>query len=107
LTHTGKGRTIETGSKGRNGATEKGKANESYYIGNYIQRPLKDYVIEMKEAVASNSELEFGKVINHTIPLEYNEFDTKKLAELGFEPRISFREGIIYTRDWMLSVSNE
>lgn len=87
--------------------SKKGNVNESYYIGNRKPRPLKDFIIEMKEVVGSNSKLEFGKIPHNGIGLNYNEFDTGKLETLQFVPKISFRDGIILTMKWMLGEQDE
>lgn len=82
---------------------KEGRANASYYIGNAEQRMLRDYVLEMKSVLHSNSELLFGAIPFAGTMLTYKEFDTKKLQEMGFMPEVSFEEGIIRTRDWILS----
>lgn len=88
-------------------AAKKGDANSSYYIGNVCQRPLKDFVQEMHAVLKSNAKLMFGAIPFGGVQLEYNEFDTSSLRKLGFEPRISFAEGVKRTKKWMLEVENE
>lgn len=83
-------------------AGECGKANCSYYIGNDQQYPLKEFVLKMKEILKSSSELQFGKVPLNAETLNYKEFDTAKLARLGFRPQITFEEGIRKTTEWMV-----
>lgn len=82
-------------------AGKKGIYNENYYIGNPTQKPLKEYIKEMKKIVGSSSDLLFGKVPFTGAILNYTEFDTNKMTELGFEIRVSFKEGIEMVRDWM------
>lgn len=79
-----------------------GGSNETYYIGNTKQRPLKEFVLEMKQIVESKSELKFGEVPFVGVSLSYNEFDTEKLQRMGFIPRISFEQGIDLTKKWIL-----
>lgn len=76
--------------------------NESVYIGNTTQKPLKDFILEMKNIVASDSVLLFGAVPFNGALLRYNEFDTFKLEQrLNFVPIVSFEQGIKLTRKWM------
>lgn len=83
-------------------AGKKGEKNSGYYIGNTRQYPLRDFVLQMKETLESQSELLFGEIPLRTTALEYNEFDTEKLEGLGFKPEINFVQGIKMTKEWML-----
>ena len=74
---------------------EKAKNFESYYIGNTMQYPLREFVIKAKEIIKSNSKLNFGAVPFMGQALNYTEFDTSKVFNLeGVEIKISFEEGI-------------
>lgn len=84
-------------------AADGGNPFESYYIGNSIQRPLRDFVIEAKKTINSSSELLFGAVPFTGQALDYTEFDCKKMEELGIVPEVSFSEGIRRTADWVIS----
>jgi len=88
-------------------AGKKGRENASYYIGNESQKPLKEFINEMKKILGSNSELAFGEIPFCGAMLSYREFDTRALANLGFLPEISFGKGILLTRDWMVKNTNE
>ena len=88
-------------------SAKKGEANSTYYIGNTKQQPLRKYILQMKAVLESESEILFGKVPLTGIMLTYKEFDTKKLERMGFIPEVSFEEGIIRTRDWILEKGNE
>jgi len=79
----------------------KGKKNNSYYIGNKEQRRLRDFVEEMKRVSGSKSELLFGAVPFKGVQLDYMEFNTTKIYELGFKAKISFEEGIKHMMEWM------
>lgn len=82
-----------------------GKANCTYYIGNKEQKPLRQYIEQMKELLESNSKLQFGAVDFSGVELSYKEFDTHKLYdELGFECKVDFAEGIRRTADWLREV---
>lgn len=82
-------------------AAERGNANEAYYIGNPEQRRLKEFIIDMKTALKSTSELKFGEIPLTGKSLTYHEFDTHKLQQLGFETAVSFTEGVILTSNWL------
>ena len=85
---------------------DKGERNESYYIGNIKQKKLKDYIIELCDTIAEDSSyknlLGFGEFPNPTTILNFDEFDTKKVYnQFGYEPKVSFREGIQRTNQNM------
>lgn len=88
-------------------AGKKGEKNAAYYIGNSSQRPLKEFILEMYDTIKSESELLFDKVPLTGAMLTYEEFDTKGLKKLGFVPEVSFDEGVLLTRDWILEEENE
>lgn len=72
-----------------------GRNNNSYYIGNENQRPLREYIEEAKLMISSNSCLEFGAIPYHGPFLNYQELDTGKMyREFNFRPQMSFKEGI-------------
>ena len=80
-------------------ATEKGKNNQRYYIGNSDQKILKEYVLKMKEIYNSESDLRFGALKSGSF-FNYDIIDTKKLEELGFIPQVTFDEGINKMKEW-------
>ena len=86
---------------------EKGKPFESYYIGNSHQRPLREFVVEVKNVLNSSSDLLFGAAPFLGQALDYTEFDCGKVeTELGVIPSVSFEDGIRRTRDSILSENN-
>ena len=85
-----------------------GNSNESYYIGNSVQKPLKTFIEEMKESVRSESDLHFGAVPLTAPTLGYNEFDTAKVErELRISPSIDFREGILKLKEYIMGENDE
>ena len=76
----------------------------SYYIGNEQQRPLREWIEEMKDALSSTSVLNFGVIPFDGAMLTYREFDHTRLHRKGFVPQVSFSEGVQRTRDWLLEV---
>lgn len=78
--------------------------NESVYIGNSEQRPLREFVLKMKETINSKSKLCFGAVKYNGALLTYREFNVKKLEKkLKFHPKVSFYSGIQNTKKWIAS----
>ncbi len=82
---------------------EKGRPGKTYYIGNKTPRPLKEFLLEVRDVVSPGCTLGLGELPFRGISLTYIEFDTKTAeTELGVMPRVSFPEGIAKTRDWIL-----
>lgn len=80
-----------------------GRPFESYYIGNSKQKSLREFVCDAKEAINSSSALLFGTVPFTGQALDYSEFDCSKVEnELGIIPKVSFRDGVKYTREAIL-----
>lgn len=74
---------------------EAGRNSETYYIGNAEQRPLKEFILEAKKVLGSESNLEFGKVPYMGKELSFREFNTYRIEEeFKYIPKISFEEGI-------------
>lgn len=81
---------------------EKGKANRTYYIGSKKPKPLKEFLIEMKNQVDPNIKIGLGELDFNGISLSYKEFDINRVEkDTGFVPVISFAEGIRNTISWI------
>ena len=65
-----------------------------YNLGSLDTRPLKDYIIEMKKILKSNSELQFGKIVDSN-NVNINPSIEKIIEKINWKPQISFREGIL------------
>lgn len=79
-----------------------GKAYTSYYIGNPIPQPLKDFIIKIRNVVDENIKLTFGEMPFQGALLKYTEFEKEKLyKEFGFETEITFEQGIQKTIQWI------
>lgn len=83
---------------------ERGVPFWAYYIGNDKTRKLREFILDMKETLGSQSDLLFGKVASPKVTLDYGTIGAKKLSELGFTPKISFQEGVLRTKKWVESV---
>jgi nucleoside-diphosphate-sugar epimerase len=76
-----------------------------YYIGHREISTFKDKLLEMKEALNSNSELLFGEYPENT-HIDYSMFDVNKLYnDTGFECKADFKESIIKTANWLKSIN--
>jgi nucleoside-diphosphate-sugar epimerase len=78
-------------------AGEKGQPAREYYIGNKQPRPLKEFLREAERVVKPARPLVLGERELTGVPLDYTEFDMGGVFELGFEPKVSFAEGIALT----------
>lgn len=92
---------IEDAVRAMEVVSRKGAAFESYYIGSPVPKVLKEFIYEMKETVSSSSDLLFGAIHGAGVSLSYREFDCSKLLKLGCHAMVSFREGILRTKEWI------
>lgn len=80
----------------------RGYSDVNYYIGNKNQRPLREFIEEIKKCIDENVILDFGKIPFYGVSLQYNEFYKYALyKEFDFQPKVSFKEGIKRTVEWM------
>ena len=80
---------------------ENGKPFTSYVIGSSAAKPLKEFLIEMKDAIAPELPFKFGDVPFTGIDLPLSDFDCRKTEEdTGFKAGISFAEGCRRTLEW-------
>ena len=87
---------------------EKGKPFHDYLIGSSTAKPLKQFLLEMKEAIAPELDFIFGDIPFTGINLSLEEFDCSKTEkDTGFKAEVGFKEGCIRTRDWWLKVLQE
>ena len=84
---------------------ENGKPFHEYRIGSSNARPLKEFLLEMKGAIAENLDFIFGDVPFTGINLPLESFSCKETEmDTGFKAEISFADGCRKTRDWLVSV---
>ena len=80
----------------------KGKNNKTYYIGSQNPRPLKEYLIAMRDCVDPDISIGLGELPYSGVSLSYREFDINAVKiDTGFVPEISFTEGINNTIAWL------
>ena len=86
---------------------ENGKPFCEYLIGSSSAKPLKSFLLEMKEAIAPELDFVFGDIPFTGVDLPLEDFDCSKTEEdTGFRAEISFAEGCKRTRDWWLTVED-
>lgn len=79
-----------------------GVNNKSYYIGSLNPKPLREYLVLLKDCIDINIELGIGKIEQSGIHLDYSIFDINSIKrDTGFEPTITFEEGIRRTIKWI------
>ncbi|MGN1167817.1 MAG: NAD-dependent epimerase/dehydratase family protein [Lachnospiraceae bacterium] len=87
---------------------EKGKPFCEYLIGSSHAKPLKEFLLEMKAAIAPDLDFIFGDIPFTGVNQPLEEFDCSRTeADTGFKAEISFAEGCRRTRDWWVSILNE
>ncbi len=87
---------------------EKGKPFCEYLIGSSRAKPLKEYLMEMEEAIAPELNFIFGDIPFTGVNLPLEEFDCSKTEQdTGFKAEISFGEGCRRTRDWWIQIVQE
>lgn len=87
---------------------ERGKPFCEYLIGSSDAKPLKEFLLEMKAAIAPDLDFLFGDIPFTGVNLTLDDFDCSKTEEdTGFRAEVSFAEGCARTRDWWLQVEKE
>lgn len=81
---------------------EKGKAFNRYYIGSGEPKPLREFLIEMKNIVDPEAEIGLGDIPFKGVDISYSQFDLKKVErDTGYKNEIPFAEGIRMTADYI------
>ncbi len=87
---------------------ENGKPFHEYLIGSSTARPLKEFLLEMKGAIAPELNFEFGDIPFTGIDLPLEKFDCSQTEkDTGFRAQVSFAEGCRRTCDWWKKVLEE
>ncbi len=86
---------------------EKGKAFNRYYIGSGEPKPLREFLLEMRDIVDPESELGLGDIPFKGVDISYDQFDLKKVQrDTGYINHVSFSEGIRMTAEYIRSEKN-
>ena len=81
---------------------EKGKAFNRYYIGSGEPKPLREFLIEMKNIVDPEAEIGLGDIPFKGVDISYDQFDLKKVErDTGYRNAIPFAKGIQMTADYI------
>lgn len=87
---------------------ENGKAFHEYLIGSSHAKPLKEFLLEMKAAIAPDLDFIFGDIPFTGVNQPLEDFDCSETEkDTGFKAEISFGEGCRRTRDWWLQILKE
>lgn len=81
---------------------ENGKPFSHYLIGSSNAKPLREFILEMKEALAPNKNFVFGDVPFTGVNMPLSDFDCSTTEkDTGFRAEISFKEGVKKTMEWL------
>ena len=81
---------------------ENGKPFHHYLIGSSNAKPLREFVLEMKSAIAPDKEFVFGDVPFTGVNMPLSDFDCSLTErDTGFRAAISFDEGVKRTMEWI------
>jgi nucleoside-diphosphate-sugar epimerase len=81
---------------------ESGKAFNRYYIGSGEPKPLREFLIEMRDIVAPNAKIGLGDIPFKGVNISYEQFDLKKVErDTGYKNQIEFSEGIKMTAEYI------
>lgn len=82
-----------------------GKAFNSYTIGSSKAKPLKDFIIELREELAPEVSFNFGDIPFTGVNMPLVNFSTENLErDTDFKPTVSFKDGVRYTMNWLMEM---
>lgn len=86
---------------------EKGKAFNRYYIGSGEPKPLRNFLLEMRDIVDPEAEIGLGDIPFKGVDISYDQFDLKKVQrDTGYVNQVSFSEGVRMTAEYIRSEIN-
>ena len=81
---------------------EKGKAFNRYYVGSGEPKPLREFLLEMRDIVDPEAELGLGDIPFKGVDISYDQFDLKKVElDTGYRNEVPFAEGIRMTAEYV------
>ena len=87
--------------------SKKGKPFNRYYIGSGEPRPLREFLLKMRDIVNPNAEIGLGDIPFNGKDISYNQFDLKKVErDTGYKNQVSFEQGIKMTADYIRNGEN-
>lgn len=87
-------------------AAQSGRAGMVYYVGSRYLKPFSEIITEVRDAVAPEAELHFGKYQDSTF-IDYRQIDTYALySDTGYLPEANFTDTIKKTAAWLQTIDN-
>lgn len=84
------------------GVAERGKAFNRYYIGSGEPKPLREFLLEMRDIVDPDAEIGLGDIPFKGVDISYGQFDLKKVErDTGYVNQIPFADGIRMTAEYI------
>lgn len=80
---------------------EKGEDGKDYMIGSGRLCPLRQWLEEAGKVINPEIKLGFGEIKSNVIYIPAEKFQYDSLFKIGFEPNISFEEGVKLTAQWL------
>ena len=81
---------------------DKGKNNRTYYIGSLEPKPLKEFLIALRNQIDPQIQIGLGDLEFNGVSLSYKEFDIVAVKnDTGFEPATTFEDGVQKTIEWI------
>ena len=83
---------------------QRGRDGAVYPLGSGMARPLKEYILQIREQIAPGAELGFGEIPYGPLQVMHLQADLFDLQrDTGFQPQTDFPTGIRQTITWMRS----
>lgn len=87
---------------------EKGTSYANYILGSEEVRPLKDYLLQIRDVVNPDIEIGFGKYPYSGIYLEKNDLYSQSFfLDTGFKTSVPFKKGIHLTKEYLQSIPDK
>lgn len=81
---------------------EKGKGFTRYYIGSGEPKPLREFLLKMRDIVAPDAELGLGDIPFKGVSVDYHQFEMKQVEkDTGYTNKVSFEDGISMTAEYI------
>lgn len=87
---------------------ENGKPFHEYLIGSSTARPLKEFLLEMKDSIAPDLDFIFGDIPFTGVDLPLERFSCEETERhTGFKAEVTFAEGTKKTMEWLKSLEEK
>ncbi|MFT3982370.1 MAG: NAD(P)-dependent oxidoreductase [Lachnospiraceae bacterium] len=81
---------------------EKGNAGAAYYVGGSNIKPLKDFILQIRNKINPNLDSGLGRKSFNGQSINYSNINIDRLEkDTGFKPEISFDDGITKMINWI------